>query len=283
MQPIIDLKIVFCFIVKDGGAYLYTNINKIISLGKHFKSFNVRYVENNSQDKTRNILNIFQSDHFSGAQITLNDHMSSTQLCDPGEKWNCSKRTRRLAFLRQMVLDDALKCGDTDIIVMLDMDFVDFDKFTFLLMVEELNQNVNIDGIFGMSVHSDDKNVMYDTGAVVPKSCLLPIIHKIPLVKVKSAFSGFGVYRTSVILKHNVKYDLKCDNIEHIAFNYRIKNLYVFTKFQPVYKGTINIVDKIFHRFDTSLLLTYFVVICCFILCMGLIVRRKKKTDLKSK
>ena len=55
------------------------------------------------------------------------------------------------------------------------------------------------------------------------------------LVSVSSAFSGFGVYRMKVV--KDISYNERTNNIEHIDFNSQINNLFVYTKFRPIYEG----------------------------------------------
>lgn len=56
------------------------------------------------------------------------------------------------------------------------------------------------------------------------------------IIKVNSAFSGFGVYRFETI--KNIKYNENTNEIEHIDFNKNLNNLYVYKSFNPVYDGT---------------------------------------------
>lgn len=75
----------------------------------------------------------------------------------------------------------------------------------------------------------------YDVGAVKPSYKLIEIFLKIKLVKVDSAFSGFGIYKMKYIMDNNIKYNEKSNEIEHIDFNNKIKNLYVYSDFRPIY------------------------------------------------
>jgi hypothetical protein len=120
---------------------------------------------------------------------------------------------------------------------MIDLDFVDFDDNEFMNMFTILQTYKNIDAIFGMSVISSNKNCLYDIGAITPRYKYKNIIYGDKLIKVKSAFSGFGIYRMNSIIKNNISYNENTDDIEHIDFNKQLNNLYVYTNFRPVYEG----------------------------------------------
>ena len=76
---------------------------------------------------------------------------------------------------------------------------------------------------------------VYDISAIKPSHKLIEIYFKKNLVKVDSAFSGFGIYKIKYIIDNNVKYNEKTNDIEHTDFNNKIKNLYVYTNFTPIY------------------------------------------------
>ena len=88
-----------------------------------------------------------------------------------------------------------------------------------------------------MSVIEKNNNSLYDVGAIKLISKIFSIIAEDELVKVDSAFSGFGIYRMKPIIDNNLQYNLNTDTIEHIDFNKNINNLYVYTCFRPIYIG----------------------------------------------
>jgi len=234
--------IAFCFIVKDGEKYLEKNINKIINLGnKYFSKFKIYYVENDSIDNTINILKTFKTkyNNIYGEHLKI-DGLHSTKLCNFNENYNCSKRTRRLAYLRNIVLNLAKKWIECNYLIMMDIDFIDFNENEFIKMFNIINNNNYINGIFGMSVNENDN--LYDIGAIRPYYKIYYILCKIKLVKVDSAFSGFGIYKMKSI--KNINYNIKTNSIEHIDFNKQLNNLYVYTSFKPVYQGTSIILVK---------------------------------------
>ena len=227
--------VAFCFIVKDGDKYLEKNLMKIIQFGDlYLDNYRIYYVENDSVDKTNEILDKFEKKYKNiyGKHLKL-DGKHSTQLCNKFDERNCSNRTRRLAFIRNQVLNQVNQWNECKYMIMLDLDFIDFDMKELHNMFNIIKNSKNINGVFGMSV--SHKNCMYDIGAVKPLYKLIEIYLKIKLVKVDSAFSGFGIYKMKYIIDNNVKYNEKTNKIEHIDFNKQISNLYVYSKFRPKY------------------------------------------------
>lgn len=234
-RTINDITIIVCFLVRNGEDYLTANIKKLI----HYFDINsikwkMIYIENDSNDNTRKILNKFEkiyTSSFIGEQLNL-DIPHSVKLCKKGEEYNCRKRTTFLGKLRQKSLDIALEY-QSDAILMMDMDFVSFE-FGELSEMIELWKVHDADAIFGMSKTKDNK--LYDTGAVVPEKSLRKIRTSSNIVYVKSAFSGFGLYRTSSIRKYSARYDLNSGEIEHIPFNLHFDKVLVYPLFNPIYE-----------------------------------------------
>lgn len=238
-------KIIACFIVRNGDKYLKTNINKIIQYFYiHSIDWMIVYVENDSTDNTRAILLEFETKYknrFIGRKLNLNNSYS-TELCE-NDIYNCPKRTILLGTLRQKSLDICYKYK-SDIILMLDMDFISFD-YDKLFKMFTLFEEYKADAIFGMSKNKNGD--IYDWGAVIPRTTLEDIKnHRNNIIKVKSAFSGFGIYRTDSIKKYYARYDIKFPDelvnitkdsgqIEHIPFNLHFKLVFVYPFFNPIY------------------------------------------------
>jgi hypothetical protein len=211
--------VAFCFIVKDGDKYLEKNLMKIIEFGDlYLDNYRIYYVENDSVDKTNEILDNFKKKYKNiyGKHLKL-DGKHSTELCNKFNERNCSNRTRRLAFIRNQVLNQAKKWKECKYMIMLDLDFIDFDVNELHNMFNIIKNSKNINGIFGMSI--TNKGFFYDMGSIKPSYKLIDIFLKIELVKVQSAFSGFGIYKMKYIIDNNVKYNEKTNEIEHIDFN----------------------------------------------------------------
>lgn len=227
--------VAFCFIVKDGDKYLEKNLMKIIQFGDlYLDNYRIYYVENDSVDKTNEILDKFKKKYKNiyGQHLKL-DGKHSTQLCNKLDERNCSNRIRRIAFIRNKVLNKVKEWKECKYMIMLDLDFIDFDMKELYNMFNIIKNDKRINGIFGMSI--SNKGFFYDVGAVKPSYKLIEIFLKIKLVKVDSAFSGFGIYKMKYIMDNNIKYNEKSNEIEHIDFNNKIKNLYVYSDFRPIY------------------------------------------------
>ena len=245
------MKVAFIFIVKDGEKYLEQNLNLLKRHGH-----DIYAVENNSVDDTKNILSR------SGIKkiVTLDlDDKSSIELCGLREV-NCTKRVRRLAYIRQQGLEAVMNADENyDYVCMLDMDFVKYDQEHLESMFQFMEQNKDVDGIFGMSVIRYI-NFPYDTSAVRPMTKLPMIALKLKrYVDVQSAFSGFGIYRYSSIRNKDAKYDYHTiHDIEHIQFNKYFDKLVVDTKFTPSYEPS----DKfIVPKFIVVILLLAYILI----------------------
>ena len=245
------MKIAFMFIVKDGERYLEKNLNKI----KRFKQ-DIYAVENNSTDNTKTILS--NANIKNVITLDLGDEKFSSSLCK--SRRNCAKRVRRIAYLRQKVLDSVMNSGiEYDYICMLDMDFLDFDSDHLRNMFEYMENHRDIDGMFGMSFAKHYLTIPYDMGAIRPMYKIPQIGFKFTrYVQVASAFSGFGIYRYSSIIENSARYDNKhIKDIEHIYFNSHFNKLIVDTHFNPLYK----ISKKGRKEFNTDFLVTIFVLL----------------------
>jgi hypothetical protein len=239
------INVAFCFIIKDGSKYLDKNLQSIIDLSILFcDEYKIFYAENDSMDNTKEILEKFKlkNNNIFGKHLTFTDKKYSTDLCSSEFDINCFNRLERLAYLRNIALEQAKEWKKCNYMIMLDLDFVDFDKKEFINMFDIINKNKNIDGIFGMSITT--KGNLYDIGAVKPTTKIFSIILEQKLIKVNSAFSGFGIYRMNIIMDKNLNYKVNSyDLVDHIAFNEKFNNLYVYTSFRPRYTPSLKILS----------------------------------------
>lgn len=93
------LRVAIGFIIRDGEKYLMKNFTKLESfMRKNFYKYKFFYIENDSKDDTRRLLNGLENNYnVFGKQINIHDKFS-TDLCV--KKKNCVKRFRLLANLR---------------------------------------------------------------------------------------------------------------------------------------------------------------------------------------
>jgi glycosyltransferase involved in cell wall biosynthesis len=224
------MRVAFVGIVKDGEAYIQKNIDALRVFGQ-----DIYIVENNSVDDTKNILRAYGKNI---KLVTLDlDDKSAADFCMDGVNALCPKRVRRLAYIRQQGLNAVLESGtEYEYVCTVDLDFVSFDRDGLEDMFRFMEEHRDVEGIFGMSkVH---RYVAYDIGAVRPYTSLVPIVLQFQkYVPVTSAFSGFGIYRTSAIVDRGAKYDHETiTEIEHVHFNSYFKTLIVDTHFNPIYR-----------------------------------------------
>jgi len=230
-----DKKIVVCFMTRNGESYIEKNLGKINKFCKdNFDKYNIIYLENDSNDNTQSILkNLENTMPISGQFLKLKTKMS-TDMCKNSK--NCVKRFRFLAKLRQKLLDIVkTKYKNYDYMLMMDMDFVDFNDTELKKTFKILNHK-NYDAIFGMSIKNGRP---YDLGAIMNKIIQLyySLFYKKKnnIIKVDSAFSGFGIYNIKSLIKNNANYDTLCNDIEHIALNYKLPQTYIYNDFTPIY------------------------------------------------
>jgi len=243
----------FLFLVRDGESYLENNLNQIIKLGLYFKSYKIFFIENDSKDNTVNILKSMMSTNDSIiGKFKKIGNAASFDMCENVLNRNCNKRTRFLASLRQEVLDMSMDY-ESDLTIILDLDFKSFNKNQLIKMINVLYK-IDADAIFGVSFHLFN-TLPYDMGAIKPfnMNILKRLYKRNQLIQVDSAFSGFGVYRTSSIIKYKAKYDLNTDVIEHISFNKHFNDVYIYTSFRPNYNSKeMDKIEEFFSNFSNS-------------------------------
>ena len=231
------MRIAFIGIVKDGEEYIRKNIEHVAQLNQ-----DIYIVENNSTDDTKNILLSLKSEGKIKSITTLDiDQRDAMSLCDMNMNLICKERVRRLAYIRQKGLEAVLNSGlPYDYICPVDLDFLLVNLNHFMDTVNFMETNKDVDGIFGMSyapaeLFGISYTFPYDVGAVNPYHKLPLIIFGPRYVRVDSAFSGFGLYRMSSVIKRGARYSTNISDIEHVHFNSYFDHLIVDTRFNPTY------------------------------------------------
>lgn len=141
------------FMVRDVEPYLERNMKAIFHLGRAFGSFRLFFVENDSRDRTRELLRSYMAAHprvLSGEFMGNISRAYSVALC-PISRRNCEQRIRLLARLRQRVFDLAWAKPGWDALVMLDFDFAGFARSEFLQMFV-LGMRLNASAVVGVSM-----------------------------------------------------------------------------------------------------------------------------------
>lgn len=246
--------VIFGGTVRDSEKYIKQNLEHIEKCGKLFNSFKVVIYENDSSDKTRELLNNNKKDNYI---YIFEDNVQN------------SRRTVRLANGRNKILDEIRKLNKDN-------------KYEYMIILDL--DDVNISGKFVDTIHTcflyDDWDVLtgnqsdkyYDLWALRMKNymdynCIramyanmskgLPgfnthIVKKMKkfdtgqLLEINSGFGGIAIYKLNSIpdkckyigfyeegeLKNTEKNAEKC---EHVPFNECIKNsnkkIYINTSF----------------------------------------------------
>ena len=229
------------FLVRDGASYLKTNVLAIEGLVQGMREYRIEYVENDSVDATRRILNALEARdaRFRGIRLDgLGNH--STALCAPNTP-NCAKRTSLLASLRQRLLTRMLRFS-SDLLLMIDIDFASFSFHDAWHLFRDMNDSPSLEAVFGMSVVRGSCLLGYDTGAIGDAwtreyETTMASISACRPTSVTSAFSGFGLYRTARVRARGARY-VGDGRIEHRHFNEFFDELRVTPLFRPKYNGS---------------------------------------------
>lgn len=278
-------RLAICFIVMNGSAYLDRNLRRIYEdIAHRCIEYRIEYVENDSTDTTRDILCRYAKEdptRFNGEMLSL-DGVHSEDLCNDSVDHNCRKRTDRLAMLRNIVLKRGMRWREATALLMVDMDFVTFEPEQLYAMssvfhdvaTEDEGEPTQLSAIFGMSVYDGTQSmepmILYDTGAIRPRHKLVPVwwntcVMTPTIVRVASAFSGFGLYRMRVLRSTNVEYKRDPDGIEHIAFHRSIPGtLAVYTGFRPVYhKGAFAVAANVVIQYGIVVSIVVVILLSC--------------------
>jgi len=225
-----NLKAVFVGCAKDIEKELHHSLKDIVRLASEFEDYVILIYENDSSDKTVDVIRRFSKKN---PNIKL---ISETHI--PGT------RTQRLARGRNILLNIAKTAYATyDFLVVMDMDYTRSNTESILKVAESMPQDYS--GVTAVSrnkyydwwaFRSSDLHLNYDCH----KDKQLGNCHmwgdrfgyelNKKLRKVESAFNGIGVYRISHI-PPEAKYvgeTLDGNEVcEHVSFNSYLKNLYV--------------------------------------------------------
>ena len=256
------------FLVRDGQSYLERNLRALDHALTGFLEVRFYYMENDSLDRTRQIIRSFGENHsVTGRHLQLGGPHTQ-KLCKQQKKeYNCGARLRVLASLRQKLLDLVLAWKLCTLVLLVDLDCVSFEV-AGLRQLFVFHRREKADACFGQSVHiAIGGKCMYDYGAIKPwtnrssgdgglglrvplrhlmrprnsspdasafRDTLRHIAHG-EVVRVRSAFSGFGLYSAAALRSTSAAYDLNPTDFEHVGLNGHLALLLVNSSFQPEY------------------------------------------------
>lgn len=215
-------------LARDCEESIVRNCERIEELRKFFRQSYVVIVENDSRDNTKALLKEYQkSTH--GVTILSEDyngrypfHYTEKPMLPD---MSC-ERIARMAFHRNRLLDFIESNYDSDYIMFIDIDILDFDIHGILTAIEHAPDNWSALFANGREYIRQKGSIFpvasqYDTYALLfpnetlnetPLSCTRPLIKLIrgfqanrqvqanDYYKIKSAFGGIGIYKSKDIL-----------------------------------------------------------------------------------
>ena len=236
--------VVFCSLVRDCENSLKQNIPKVEELRSSFRASHVVLVENDSKDRTKEVL----------ADWTLNSNnihvisedfgtvtIPETPFTHPKSKYFSGHRIGKMAKYRNIYLDYVRAENLTpDFIIMIDLDVYSFpikgieSSFGFEQKWDSINANgkkitpqsmvkPGFYDTYAFQEWGDDKPLQYDT---LKKNQLkfAKLKEGDDFIKVKSGFNGLAIYKWGSISKLTYKAIPNEDEIvlfkcEHITFH----------------------------------------------------------------
>ena len=270
---------IICILARDVEKQLIKNIPKIDSLRDYFQNSWVVAVENDSTDRTKELL--FNWQH-SGEGIFIDSFVSNFNFAQKSEKgmlFSGASRSRieKMAFIRNRYLN-FIKNNNmhSDYIIVIDIDLYDFDEKKIASAIKNAPSNWSAIFANGRLYSTILKKIaftkFYDTYACVPlNSKTVQLTYREQFLNrdlrmkkytpCKSAFGGIGIYKYNSIINseyktiNNERCSLQEVICEHILFNiaalnsgtnYICKDLKTYYQKVPVLAAVLP--SKIFMR-----------------------------------
>jgi len=241
-------RVVIASLVRDVERSLPEIIKKAESVGKMFKDYVVLVVENDSKDKTRELLLRWAVKNpkvtILGCGVNVNEcHMPKAPKTDG--HYVDRTRIQKMVDLRNVYLDYIKEHYlDFDYTMMWDLDMI---GSVYLDGIQHslgyLSQHPDVDVVCSYGIyHWAFFTLFYDTYALLHRNETFHIDHKTihdirkgmweakysrgnQPIEVDSCFSGFAIYRTASLADDAVRYDMSGpDNLEceHVRLNKKI-------------------------------------------------------------
>jgi hypothetical protein len=246
--------VVICTLLRNAEDRVQFIIDQVENLAKYFKDYKVLIVENDSKDRTRNLLLTWTK---------LNPHIEILGCGINAEKCNLKKaeyltqghsvtkqRIDKMAYLRNIYLDRIKSdYSEYDYCCMWDLDLIGslyIDGVANSMGWMSTHKDINVMGSMGV-YRWMGMLIFYDTYAYVEKGECPHINYKwwydlkkglgtsmykrgTPPIEVESVFSGFCIYKIPSILDLDVDYTTQDEcNIEceHHVLNKKIRGVYL--------------------------------------------------------
>jgi len=256
-----DKKVIITGLVRNSGNKLYNSI--LFLYGQvlpHFKDYEVLIYENDSKDKTREILlKQAQKDPkfkvMCGKELKYNLDKCEMNLKDTGMRNVSSTRINKMAMLRNMYVDEIKKDKYKNIEYVIVYDF-DLNPTITVDSIQStssyFHEYKQVDAICANTMRKNEK--YYDNYAYQPFGKTNKYSYnymnkyksgKNGLEKVNSCFNGLTIYRrlpfiNSLYYTYKIKEDKTGVECEHVGFNNNL-NIYTNNEF-------IMIIDDDFRK-----------------------------------
>lgn len=256
---LLSKNVAICGLVRDSGKRLKNNIYEIQKMATYFNDYRILIVENDSRDNTRDILLNWASVDDKVKVLGCNGiNLNKCELNLPATIYHdtTEKRIKKMSYLRNIYLEELRKpqYSSIDYVIVWDLDLnAEFNINGIYNLGYRLMKNPQIDalcanGITGIKYYDtyalrlldDDKNRyrkgIYDRLYMIPYSCNINEGTDYEgLVKVKSCFGGFTIYKKSSIVSSTYdtypdKYGVSICEHEYLSQNFN--NIYTDSKLQ---------------------------------------------------
>jgi hypothetical protein len=247
-NPLIEMKkynVIFAGTIKNIEKYIQQNLDNINNCGDKFNSYILIIYENDSTDKTREILVQNKKSNYI--------YIFEDNITEP-------RRTMRIANGRNKILEKIRELNNKnyyDYLIMLDMDDINYSG-TFIESIKTCFEYDNWDILTGNQSNTyydlwalrKKDDMEYDCWRMVNKNASNPDAHNIyvqskyknyepnSLLEVDSAFGGIAIYKLSSIpnnCNYIGEYEDGSEYCEHVEFHRCIKNsgknIYINTRF----------------------------------------------------
>ncbi len=234
--------VIICSIVRDAERGLRRNISVICDLCRNFSDYKVVVFENDSKDRTKQLLTEWQESDPERVFAYMKDTDGKATI-PPFEDSRVNpffghKRIDRMAALRNQYMDLLWSKGwNADYLVVVDLDVAKLDLEGIL---SSFNDDMEWDAVtaFGYSLGPSLKTRYHDTYALIMygdetaqnerkiadlQYQLGPLMKNKQWVRVSSAFGGLAIYKMEAVkgLRYEV-YENKDDRVEVTCEHYSL-------------------------------------------------------------
>lgn len=246
-------KVVICTLLRDAEKKLDKIKERSEKVGSLFQDYRILVVENDSQDKTRNLLLEWRDQNPKVEILGCGINQKSCKLKhDPTVGHSVTfKRIKKMALLRNIYLNRVYeKYSDFDFVIVWDLDIIGNVYLDGILHSMSKFNKPYINAICANGIYRwGTLNIFYDTYALLRKNQKFHISQKLchdikegltfnysrdnSLVNVDSCFSGFTIYRLQNIFDsyHDIPKESDDNlNCEHVTLNKKLSGIFMNPK-----------------------------------------------------